>query len=133
MVGGSSSNWIGVEIMQRGEGQNRDDLRSLGNAPLVGSADEQEEPETLVRRVLRPQTFISFAIAVAILVFFVRRFEIGLDAVWRQVREANPWLYGLAFVLWYGSFGIRAIRWRQMLVRAGVDRTHGYAVPGIGG
>ena len=90
-------------------------------------------PGSLAGRFLRPQTLVSFGIAAAILFFFLRRLDIDPGAVWRQARGANPWVYALAFGVWYGSFVLRAGRWRRMLARAGIDSAHGYAVPGIGG
>ena len=90
-------------------------------------------PGSLAGRFLRPQTLVSFGIAAAILFFFLRRLDVDLGAVWRQARGANPWVFGLAFAVWYGSFVLRAGRWRRMLARTGIDRAHGYAVPGIGG
>jgi len=99
-----------------------------------GAPTEAEgEPGSLAGRVLRPRTLVSFGIALVILFFVVRRFDIPLSEIWRNVRGANPWLYALAFAVWYGSFFLRAARWRLMLARVGVDRAHGYAVPGTGG
>ena len=90
-------------------------------------------PGSLADRVLRPRTLVSFGIAFALLLFFLRRLDIEPAAIWRQVRGANPWLYALAFVVWYGSFFLRAGRWRRMLARVGIDAAHGYRVPGTTG
>jgi uncharacterized protein (TIRG00374 family) len=91
------------------------------------------QPGSLRSRILRPQTFVSFGLAVVILIFFLRRLDIDPAAVWAQVRQANPWLYALAFVAWYSTFLLRAVRWRMMLSRADIDPAHGYPVPGIAG
>ena len=91
------------------------------------------QPGSLRSRFLRPQTFISFGIALAILVLVVRRLDINPTAIWEQARQANPWLYGAAFVAWYSTFLLRAVRWRMMLSRAHIDAAHGYPVPGIAG
>lgn len=90
-------------------------------------------PGSLAGRVLRPRTLLSFAIALTILFFVVRRFDIPLSEIWRNVRGANPWLYACAVAVWYASFFLRAARWRQMLGRVDIDRAHGYAVPGTFG
>jgi uncharacterized membrane protein YbhN (UPF0104 family) len=99
--------------------------------PGAESGPEPDDaPTSLGSRVLRPRTLISFAAALVIFALFVRRLEIDPGAVWREVRGANPLLYAAAFGVWYGSFVLRAIRWRMMLGRVGIDRRHGYAVPG---
>ncbi len=87
-------------------------------------------PGSLGRRFFRPQTLVSFGIAAAILLFFLWRLEIDPGEVWREMRRANPWIFGLAFAVWYGSFFLRAYRWRLMLARVDIDRAHGYPVPG---
>ena len=101
--------------------------------PIGTDREEAGDPGSLSRRVLRPQTIVSFGIAAAVLLFFLRRLDIDPSAVWRQVRGANPWIYALAFAVWYGSFFLRAYRWRRMLARVGVDREHGYSLPGSRG
>ena len=108
----------------------------LSTAIARGAAqggESGEGPGSLRDRVLRPRTFVSFVVAAGILVFFLRRLDVDPAAVWRLVRGANPWIYALAFVVWYGSFFLRAARWRRMLARVGVDRAHGYHLPGAGG
>lgn len=96
-------------------------------------AEAEVQPGTLRARFLRPRTFVSFGIAIVILIFFVRRLDVDPAAIWRQSRQANPWVYAAAFVVWYSTFILRAIRWRMMLARAGVDAQHGYKVPGVAG
>jgi uncharacterized protein (TIRG00374 family) len=98
-----------------------------------GQVDAEGQPESLRSRFLRPQTFISFGLALAILIFFVRRLDVDPGAIWAQVRQANPWLLAAAFAAWYGIFPLRAVRWKMMLSRAGIDSEHGYPVPGVGG
>lgn len=85
--------------------------------------------ESLVTRFLRPRTLLSFGVALAILVFVLRRFEIPVSAIWSNVRGADPWLLSLAFAVWFGSFFLRAARWRLMLARVGIDAAHGYRLP----
>jgi len=98
------------------------DFSADGNGDGSGSSSLRD-------RVLRPETLVSFAIAVAVLVFLFRRLDINVGEVWRHARGANPWLLGLAFVSWYSTFGLRAFRWKRMLERVGVDAAHGYRIP----
>jgi glycosyltransferase 2 family protein len=84
---------------------------------------------TLRRRVLSPQTLISFGIAIAVLWFVVRRLDIDPSAIWAQIRRANLWLLAVAFLLWYGAFFVRGRRWGYMLDVAGFDQAHGFRLP----
>jgi uncharacterized protein (TIRG00374 family) len=61
---------------------------------------------------------VSLALAVAFLVFLVVRFDIDLDATWRQVRSGNPWLLTLAVAIHYTTFIFRGARWRLLLQNA---------------
>lgn len=96
-------------------------------------AESEVQPGSLRARFMRPRTFISFGIAIVILVFFVRRLDLDPAAIWQQSRQANPWIYAAAFLVWYSTFILRAIRWKMMLGRAGVDAEHGYTLPGVPG
>jgi uncharacterized protein (TIRG00374 family) len=86
-------------------------------------------PEPIQRRLLKPQTLVSFAIAIAIVVFLVKRLDINLSAVWANIRDANPWLFGAALLLYYLTFIARTLRWRYMLNQAGINREAGYKMP----
>jgi uncharacterized protein (TIRG00374 family) len=72
---------------------------------------------------------ISFVIAGFIVLFFFQRFDINYSDIWSNVRQTNLAIYALAFVPFYGSFVLRAMRWRLMLARVGISREHGYPVP----
>ncbi|HEX2281617.1 MAG TPA: lysylphosphatidylglycerol synthase transmembrane domain-containing protein [Thermomicrobiales bacterium] len=84
---------------------------------------------TLRRRVLSPQTLISFGIALAILWFVVRRLDVDPGAIWAQIRRANLWLLAVAFILWYGAFFVRGRRWGYMLGSAGFNPAQGFRLP----
>jgi uncharacterized protein (TIRG00374 family) len=105
--------------------------------PSVPVSDRQSQAEsattdvqaTLRRRVLSPQTLVSFGIAIAILWFVVRRLDVDPGAIWAQVRRANLWILAVAFVLWYGAFFVRGWRWRRMLDSAGFNQANGFSIP----
>jgi uncharacterized protein (TIRG00374 family) len=61
------------------------------------------------------------------LVFIITRFDIDLGAVWDQVKDANPWYLGLAFIVHYTTFFFRGVRWRLLLQNAAAPGT---PVPG---
>lgn len=82
--------------------------------------DEPVAPPSLRERLLRPQTLVSFGIAAAMLWFVVTRLDIDPAAIWAQVRQANPLLLAVAFLLWYGAFFVRGWRWGRMIEISGV-------------
>jgi hypothetical protein len=92
-----------------------------------------EEPETgyphtpdapaefsLKRRLLSPRTLISFALAIAILVFVFRGLNIDIERTLAHMQQANPWLLLAGFLIFYLTFPLRAVRWRLLLTNADV-------------
>lgn len=110
--------------------------RPVAAAPPEPPAEAMADPSgpgPLGRRVFRPETLVSFVAALAILLFFFKRFQIDPAAVWAQIRQANPLWLALAYLVWYGGFWLRAARWREMLASADVDDAHGYRIPHLNG
>ncbi|MFQ6026683.1 MAG: flippase-like domain-containing protein [Dehalococcoidia bacterium] len=70
---------------------------------------------SLARRIFSVPTLVSVALALAFLAFLVTRFEVDLGATWAQVKSANPWFLGLAFLVHYSTFVFRGARWRLLL------------------
>jgi uncharacterized protein (TIRG00374 family) len=99
---------------------------SVASSPNDPTTDVQA---TLRRRVLSPQTLITFGIAIAVLWFVVRRLDIDPGAIWAQIRRANLWLLAVAFFLWYGAFFVRGRRWGYMLNSAGFNQANGFHLP----
>jgi uncharacterized protein (TIRG00374 family) len=104
------------------------------SVPISGQESQAESATadvqaTLRRRVLSPQTLVSFGIAIAILWFVVRRLDVDPGAIWAQVRQANLWILAVAFVLWYGAFFVRGWRWGRMLDSAGFSQANGFPIP----
>lgn len=75
-----------------------------GNGQSLGAS--------LRRRIFSLPTLFSFVIAAAFIYFLATRFELDWAATWRSVRSMNPWLYLLAFLMYYISFLFRGVRWR---------------------
>ena len=92
-------------------------------------SDAADIQATLRRRVLSPQTLISFGIAIAVIWFVARRLDIDPAAIWAQIRRANLGIFAVAFVLWYGAFFVRGWRWGRMLDSAGLNAAHGCPIP----
>lgn len=86
---------------------------------------------SLGRRVFRPRTLISFGIGILILIFGLSRLQIDLTGTLRVLGHANVLLLLAAFVVYYTTFPVRAIRWRLMLQNAGCARESLPALPGL--
>src|SRR5215207_6891102 len=90
------------------------------------------DPSALGKGLLRPRTLISFAIAVAIFVFFMQRLDLDLAAVAENIRSANLILLVTAIAVYVGTIVVRAVRWRWMLVVAGAGTLPNTTVPPVG-
>jgi len=93
--------------------------------------EEADAEISLEKRFFNVQTFISFGIALAILVFLFTRFDIDFNALWNNARRSDPFLYALAFLLFYVTFPMRGIRWRLLLRNAGFHAGEGVALPSL--
>lgn len=97
------------------------------------SSGDEQSTLTLGERVRQPQTVLSFLFAVLIVAFLVRRLDIDLGQVWRELRSANLALFALGAAVFYLGFILRVLRWRRMLVQAGVDAYPEVRLPSNGG
>src|SRR5215204_1840355 len=114
-------------------------MASAERADSIADTHQQAEESTadvqarLRRRVLSPQTLVSFGIAIAVIWFVARRLDIDPPAIWAQIKRANLALLAVAFVLWYGAFFVRGWRWGRMLDSAGLNSAHGFPIPATRG
>src|ERR687890_286130 len=90
-----------------------------GEIPVAGVAGAPP----LARRIFSVRNVASFLLAVAVLYLMYREF-LGVDwgEVWVSVRGANAWLFALAFVTFYCSFPLRALRWKALLANVSYSR-----------
>lgn len=80
--------------------------------------DVAERGFSLKERLLNIRTLVSLALALAVIAFVFRGFDIDPAATWRQMRQINLGLYLLAFIVFYLTFPLRALRWRILLRNA---------------
>jgi glycosyltransferase 2 family protein len=85
----------------------------------------EREGFSLAKTLRRPRTLISFALALAIILFVFRGFNINPQQILAYMRGANPWLLVLGLVIFYTTFPLRAFRWRVLLENAGVPVQEG--------
>jgi uncharacterized protein (TIRG00374 family) len=88
-----------------------------------------DAPESVGKRLLKPHTLASFAIAIGIVIFLIARLDINLHSVWTNLKSADPALIVAALAVYYSTFIIRAYRWRWMLNQAGINQESGNTVP----
>lgn len=93
------------------------------------AASPVPSPEPLGSRLLRPQTLLSFVIAVAIFIFLFTRLEIDIGEVVQSIRDARLIFLVPAFALFYGALFLRTLRWKAMLAQADISKRHGYQLP----
>ena len=107
---------------------------TANNLPPLHEVPEPDERQmSLGRRLRSPQTIISFLVAFGIVYFVFTQLDINIGDVWKQIRSASlPWLLA-GFAVYYGSFPLRAARWRLLLRNAGISRDAGFAIPGLRG
>lgn len=97
--------------------------RSEGASPTEEEGAQVEVERggfSLWQRLRSPRTLISFAIALAIVVFAFRSLKIDFSETWRYLRGANSSIYLLGFGVFYLTFPLRALRWRLLLENADV-------------
>jgi len=74
----------------------------------------------LGRRIFSVRNVVSFLLAVTALYLMYREL-LGVDwgETWASVRGANSWFFALAFLIFYCSFPLRALRWEVLLADVG--------------
>lgn len=95
--------------------------------------EEKVEEISLWRRFFNYRTLISFVIAFGILFLAFERLNIDFSATWSMITGCNPVFYILAFLCYYSSFPLRALRWRLLLHNAGFRKGEGVELPSLGG
>jgi len=92
---------------------------STSTTGQASRGSEQDSTSLSLRgRFFTPQTAVSFGVAFGVLWFLLTRLDIDVAALWSQVRSAHlGWLL-LAYVVFYASLPMRAVRWRVLLHNA---------------
>jgi uncharacterized protein (TIRG00374 family) len=80
--------------------------------------DEVPQRVDLGRRFTDWRTPLSFFIALIILVVALRKSGVTISDLQSALRKVNPVLYLCAFVVYYVSFPLRTLRWRQLMLNA---------------
>lgn len=96
---------------------------------------QAQEPEitrtqlSLRKRLLNWRTLLPLAVVIIAIVYFVQKSHIDPQATWAAIHSANIALLLAAFVMYYLSFPLRALRWRLLLENVGFTKAHGVELP----
>jgi uncharacterized protein (TIRG00374 family) len=100
------------------------ELSSADEAIVNNETPAQAEIErsgfSLAKSLRSPRTWISFALAVGIILFVFRGLNVDIAKTWAYMRGADLSLMALGLLVFYLTFPMRAIRWRLLLDNAGV-------------
>ena len=85
---------------------------------MSAQGNEPRRPDSLKQRVLSARTLVSFGVAVSFVFLLTTRFDIDWTDTWDRIRGINPWLFAVAIISYYISFGFRGLRWRILAENA---------------
>lgn len=96
--------------------------------------EAQAEPEitreqlSIGKRLLNWRTIVPLVIVVAGIAYFAAK-SIDPQKTWNALRSANMIFFFVAFVMYYLSFPVRAVRWRMLLENVGYSKANGVELP----
>lgn len=111
----------------------REGVPAPGEDTTPKGDDLEQQPVSLGKRLRSPQTIVSFLIAFALIWFIFRNLNLQFSEVWRNIRTSDPTFIFLGFAVYYGSFPLRALRWKKLMDNAGISKEAGFNMPGLRG
>ncbi len=108
-----------------------DNLPALSVSPNDDSTDVTREQLALGKRLFNWRTLVPLVIVVIALIFFAQKANINPQKTWTAISSANPFFFLAAFLVYYLSFGIRALRWQLLLENVGYKKENGVELPGF--
>ncbi|HLI09495.1 MAG TPA: lysylphosphatidylglycerol synthase transmembrane domain-containing protein [Ktedonobacteraceae bacterium] len=97
----------------------------------TGDAEITREQLSLGRRLLNWRTLVPLLIVLALLIYSAQKLNINPAKTWAAIFAANLLLFLTAFLIYYLSFPLRALRWRLLLENAGFTPSNGIRLPGL--
>ena len=95
----------------------------------------EKEPEitreqlSIGKRLLNWRTILPLVIVIALLIYVAQKTNIDPQQTWATIRSANLVFFLAAFLVYYLSFPIRALRWRLLLGNVGFNKANGVQLP----
>src|ERR671933_339749 len=106
-----------IELSRPPGGTSRDD--ATGGPPLGWS-------------MFRLRNVASLLLALVVLYLVYRQLSGGdWGEMWASIREANGWLFALAFLVFYCSYPLRALRWKKLLNNIGYGGADRQLIPSV--
>ena len=93
------------------------------------AAEITHEQLALSKKLLNWRTLLPLVVVIVALIIFAQKSNINPQKTWNVIRSANLFFFLLAFVIYYCSFAIRALRWRLLLENVGFTRANGIQLP----
>ena len=89
------------------------------------------EKNFLRKRFFNFRTLISLVLAIGLIVVIFTQLNVNFSDMWGKIKECNPWYFALAFICYYLTFPLRALRWRYLLHHAGIRKDQGVEMPSL--
>ncbi len=89
--------------------------------PAAAPVPAAPRPESLRNRILDPRTLISFAILALVLWVVLTHVRLDYRQSLTAIRQTNLVLYAAAFLAFYLSMAVRAVRWQLLLRNTGEE------------
>lgn len=86
---------------------------------------------SLGKRLLNWRTLVPLLIVLVLLIFSAQKLNINPAKTWAAIGAASLPLFLAAFLAYYLSFPLRALRWRLLLENAGFTPSNGVQLPGL--
>jgi glycosyltransferase 2 family protein len=107
---------------------------SIENEPVQAVAGEAEQEISrdqlsLGKRLLNWRTIVPLVIVLVLLVFSAQKLNINPQKTWAAITAANLLFFLAAFLTYYLSFPLRALRWRLLLENVGFTKSNGVHLP----
>ncbi|HET9922214.1 MAG TPA: lysylphosphatidylglycerol synthase transmembrane domain-containing protein [Ktedonobacteraceae bacterium] len=112
--------------------QNNETVASLAaDADTPGQAEREitREQLSLRKRLLNWRTIVPLVIVLALLIYSAQKLNINPQQTWTAIHSANVIFFLAAFLSYYLSFPLRALRWRLLLENAGYTKSNGVHLP----
>ncbi len=84
---------------------------------------------SLRKRLLNLRTIVPLVVVISLLVYLAQKANINPQQTWATVKKANMLFFLAAFLIYYASFPLRALRWRILLENVGFTKENGIHLP----
>ncbi|GAC1456212.1 MAG: lysylphosphatidylglycerol synthase transmembrane domain-containing protein [Ktedonobacteraceae bacterium] len=97
--------------------------------------EKQEETEitseqlSLRTRLLNWRTIVPLVVVIGLLVYLAQKAHIDPKQIWETLKKANLLFFLAAFLIYYASFPLRALRWHILLQNVGFTKENGIHLP----